>query len=61
MRFSKSIWVIAAVATLGVSGVALSPAAKAQDVKSADAIVKGPPRPADSIRERLRARLRKRS
>ncbi|HEV3242354.1 MAG TPA: OmpA family protein [Methyloceanibacter sp.] len=41
MRFSKSIWAIAAVATLGMSGVALSPAAKAQDVKSADAIVKG--------------------
>ena len=61
MRFSKSIWVIAAVATLGMSGVALSPAAKAQDVKMLSSRGLPPPRPADSIRERLRARLRKRS
>ena len=41
MRFSRSILAIAAVAALGFSGFVLPLAAQAQDVKSADAIVKG--------------------
>ena len=41
MRVSGSIWAVAVVAALAFSGVALSPVAKAQDVKSADTIVKG--------------------
>ncbi len=41
MRFSMSILAIAAAAAFGISGVALAPAAIAQDVKSADVIVKG--------------------
>jgi outer membrane protein OmpA-like peptidoglycan-associated protein len=41
MRFSRSILAIAAAAAFGISGVALAPAAIAQDVKSADVIVKG--------------------
>jgi len=41
MRFSRSILAMAAVAALGLSGLVLPLAAQAQDVKSADAIVKG--------------------
>ena len=41
MRFSRSILAMAAVAALGFSGLVLPLAAQAQDVKSADAIVKG--------------------
>ena len=41
MRFSRSILAMAAVAALGFSGFVLPLAAQAQDVKSADAIVKG--------------------
>ncbi len=41
MRVLRSIWMLAAVAALGVSGLALAPAAKAHDVKSADTIVRG--------------------
>ena len=41
MRFSRSILAIAAVAALGFSGLVLPLAAQAQDVKSADVIVKG--------------------
>jgi outer membrane protein OmpA-like peptidoglycan-associated protein len=41
MRFSRSILAIAAVAAFGISGLSLPPAAMAQDVKSADVIVKG--------------------
>ena len=41
MRFSRSILAIAAVAAFGLSGLSLPPAAQAQDVKSADVIVKG--------------------
>src|SRR6478752_3476870 len=41
MRVSGSIWAIAAVAALGFSGLVLPLAAQAQEVKSADSIVKG--------------------
>lgn len=41
MRFLRSTLAIAAVAALGISGLVLPPAAMAQDVKSADVIVKG--------------------
>ena len=41
MRFSRSILAMAAVAAFGIAGLSLHPAAQAQDVKSADAIVKG--------------------
>jgi outer membrane protein OmpA-like peptidoglycan-associated protein len=41
MRFSRSILAIAAVAALGFSGLVPPLAAQAQDVKSADVIVKG--------------------
>src|SRR5262249_28688374 len=41
MRFSRSILAIAAVAALGFSGLVLPLAARAQELKSADAIVKG--------------------
>ena len=40
MRFSRSSWAIAAVATFGLSALTLPPA-KAEDVKSADTLVKG--------------------
>src|SRR5262245_4398378 len=41
MRFSRSILAIAAVAALGFSGLVLPLAARAHELKSADAIVKG--------------------
>ncbi|HSB58344.1 MAG TPA: OmpA family protein [Methyloceanibacter sp.] len=41
MRFSRSVLAIAAAAALGFSGLVLPLAAQAQDVKSADVIVKG--------------------
>ena len=41
MRFLRSTLAIAAVAAFGISGLVLPPAAMAQDVKSADVIVKG--------------------
>ena len=40
MRFSRSSWAIAAVAAFGLSALTLPPA-KAEDVKSADTLVKG--------------------
>ena len=40
MRYSRSSWAIAAVAALGLSVLTLLPA-QAEDVKSADTLVKG--------------------
>ena len=41
MRFLRSTLAIATVAAFGISGLVFPPAAMAQDVKSADVIVKG--------------------
>ena len=69
MRVLRSIWAVAAVAALAFSGFVLTPAARAQEVESADTIVKGlapaktrgfdPQAPArEAAQKELKAKLR---